>query len=455
MIPPILHQTWKTDSIPPQFQAWTESWARHNPGWTRMFWNDRMLVDFVGEHYPDFLATFCSYKQRNPACRRRALPAAAPLRRRLRRSRLRMRRAVHADHGGEPYRALSGAAIAYRRPGDVSRASPYLFNGTMASPPGHPFWLHLLSYLPNLASAKDVLDATGPCVLTSAHGSFADKDSLVIHPSDLFAPLDSKGRPDMEKQPASPGTLSVHHWAGTWWKSQPKRTGWNALRRQVYRARYLLTRGKQLDPDEAKRRVDPAVLERPVPTGGNIAVLVPVRDAAEHIAPFLAAMQATPLPEGAHQARLLRRRQPGRKLGPAPSRRRAVARQFSRCRTSAEAARHQARPDEAHQAEAATRTAQRLGQGAQPSDRARSRRERRLGSVDRHRCLEISCRHSPDADRGKAQDRRSELRADCGRFQLRPQQLRDDRVASGTIATIARRSAGCTSRRQVSSAGCI
>jgi mannosyltransferase OCH1-like enzyme len=61
MIPPILHQTWKTDSIPARFQAYVESWKRHHPGWTIMFWNDRMLLEFVAEHYPDFLPTFCSY----------------------------------------------------------------------------------------------------------------------------------------------------------------------------------------------------------------------------------------------------------------------------------------------------------------------------------------------------------------------------------------------------------
>jgi len=84
MIPPILHQTWKTDRIPDEFRAWGESWDRHNPGWTRMFWNDRALIEFVGEHYPDFLATFCSYKK-GVLRADRSLPAAPSFRRRLRR----------------------------------------------------------------------------------------------------------------------------------------------------------------------------------------------------------------------------------------------------------------------------------------------------------------------------------------------------------------------------------
>lgn len=296
MIPPILHQTWKDDDIPQQFRAWTESWSRHNPGWTRMFWNDRMLVEFVGEHYPDFLATFCSYKQGV----RRADAGRYLL--------LHHFGGVYADIDCEcvapfaPIMAEDRLVLSREPASHFSdqagfRGLPYLlFNGTMASPPGHPFWLHLLSYLPGLARAKEALDATGPAVLTSAQLSFADQASLAIHPSSLFTPLDRDGRPGTTEAEGAT-TLSVHHWAGTWWTPQPKESLWNACRRQLYRSRYLLTRGTQLDPDEARRSVDPAALKAPPPTGGNIAVLVPLRDAAEHIAPFLAAMQALDYPK--------------------------------------------------------------------------------------------------------------------------------------------------------------
>ncbi len=50
----------------------------------------------------------------------------------------------------------------------ISAAALSAVQRTMASPPGHPFWMHLLSMMPGLAHAKDVLDATGPCLLTSA-----------------------------------------------------------------------------------------------------------------------------------------------------------------------------------------------------------------------------------------------------------------------------------------------
>ena len=172
----------------------------------------------------------------------------------------------------------------------VFRGLPYiLFNGTMASPPGHPFWLHLLSYLPDLAEAKEAIDATGPCVLTSAQLSFRDPSSIIVHPSGLFTPLDRDGVADRQEE--GQATLAVHHWAGTWWKRIPPRNRRQALKRRFYRTKYLLTRGRQLDPVATRAAVDPAALARPAPRpGGNIRILVPLRDAAEHIVPSLAAI---------------------------------------------------------------------------------------------------------------------------------------------------------------------
>ncbi|MBN9076437.1 MAG: glycosyl transferase [Rhizobiales bacterium 65-79] len=292
MIPPILHQTWKTDEIPPRFRAWSESWAKHNPGWTRMFWNDRALIDFVGTHYPDFLATFCGYQQgilRADAARYMLLhhfggvyadldcecvASFAPL--------MSEDRIVFCK---EPFRHFAEQAS--------FRGLPYLlFNGTIVSPPKHPFWLHLLSYLPDLADAKEVIDATGPCVLTSAQLSFADRSSFALHPSALFTPLDRDGAAGESGEPQACKTLSVHHWVGTWWKPAPRENWRKALKRHLYKAKYLATRGEQLDLAEARAAIDPAALARPAPKpGGNIAVLVPLRDAAEHVEPFLAAVR--------------------------------------------------------------------------------------------------------------------------------------------------------------------
>jgi hypothetical protein len=295
LIPPILHQTWSSDTLPERFSRMSDSWLKHNPGWTRILWSDRMLLEFVAEQYPDFLATYTGYPNgvmRADAGRYLLLHHFG---------------GVYADIDCECVaafdpimgedRAVFCLEPASHSPAQASiRGMPRLiFNGTMASPKGHPFWPHLMSYLPDLASAKEVLDATGPCVLTSAQASFGDQSSLVIHPSALFAPLDRDLRAPAGGDEGP--RLSVHYWAGTWWSPGRKPRLKDHLRLAFYRARYLATRGKQMDAQAACRSIDPAVVAQPAPRGGNIAVLVPMRDAADHIEPFLRAMDTLDWPK--------------------------------------------------------------------------------------------------------------------------------------------------------------
>ncbi|WP_421914830.1 glycosyltransferase [Mesorhizobium sp.] len=294
MIPPILHQTWKTDSIPIRFQGYVESWKKHNPDWTMMFWSDRKLLEFVAEHYPHLLAVYCSYSQgveRADAGRYMLLHHFG---------------GVYADIDCEcaaPFDPIMGEEriVLCKEPDSHAlvqasfRGLPYLiFNGTIASPPGHPFWLHVLSMLPGLANAKEVIDATGPCMLTSAQRGYSDQAALSIHPSSLFCPVDSAGGSIGRSEGP---TLSVHRWAGTWWKTQPPPRLWGRIRTHLYRLRHQITRGACLDEASAKASVDREVLSTPPPKGPNIAVLVPLRDAADHIQPFLDALQALDYPK--------------------------------------------------------------------------------------------------------------------------------------------------------------
>jgi hypothetical protein len=55
--------------------------------------------------------------------------------------------------------------------------------------------------------------------------------------------------------------------------------------------------GRRLDPVAARAGVAKAALAAPWPAGGNIAILVPVRDASQHLAGFLAAVDALDVPK--------------------------------------------------------------------------------------------------------------------------------------------------------------
>jgi hypothetical protein len=296
MIPTILHQTWKSDIVPHRFRAYAETWKRHNPDWTVMFWSDRMLLEFVAEHYPDFLPMFCSYAngvQRSDAARYMLLYHFG---------------GVYADIDCEcvaPFDPIMNESriVLCKEPASHAllqaefRGLPHLlFNGTMASPPRHPFWMHLLSMMPGLADAKDVLDATGPCLLTSAQRGYADQEAFAIHPSGLFTPVTWAGSIERAAGDETPA-LSIHHWAGTWWTPGPP-PGWRTkLRNHAYRLWYHLTRGAYLDEATAKAGVSKAALSAPPPSGRNVAILVPLRDAADLIQPFLHALDALDYPK--------------------------------------------------------------------------------------------------------------------------------------------------------------
>lgn len=289
-IPRLLHQTWKTGAIPDRFQKWSNSWGEHNPGWTQILWSDRMLLDFVAQHYPQLLSTYCAY----PSGVQRADAARYML--------LHHFGGVYADLDCECLASFDSLLtedriVLCKEPEPHAqdqigfRNLPYLlFNGTIASPPGHPFWSHLLDQLPANKNAQEVLDSTGPCLLTAAQVSFHDQGAFAIHPNSLFSPLDRDGEGTVMTDGATP-TFSVHHWAGTWWTRDRPPSVWSLIRREIYKGWHELTKGDQLDVALTQASVDKVALQAPPPTGDNIAILVPLRDAAEHIEPFVEALQ--------------------------------------------------------------------------------------------------------------------------------------------------------------------
>ncbi|WP_169054239.1 glycosyltransferase [Nitratireductor sp. XY-223] len=289
MIPRIIHQTWRDGNIPGEYSELVDSWQRLNPGWDYRLWTDEDLDRFVAEHFPDFLDQFRGYP--NPV--QRADAGRYML--------LYVYGGVYADMDtrcNEPFDLLSDEerVVLAHEPIEhlyeycrVRQMDHLLFNGTIVSPQGHPFWLTIFEAMRRSRHSVDVMDSTGPVLLTNCALRYEAPESLCINSCHLFNPLTKQ---KLESEAGVFGDyaghrLSTHYWFGTWyqdWHETPLRR----IKKVVRRTRYRLTRGEYLSREEARSQVDRNILEEPLSAvtsveDQNISCLLPVRDAE----PFL------------------------------------------------------------------------------------------------------------------------------------------------------------------------
>jgi mannosyltransferase OCH1-like enzyme len=161
MIPKLIHQTSKTEEIPPKCIPHQAKLRALHPDWTYRLWTDADNLDFVRKEYPDFLDTFV----RLPKNIMRADVIRYLLLYRL--------GGLYLDLDYEmlkPFDLLNYSAVlpwetdSQRVPGDGRIA-----NSLMAAEPGHPFFKMAIDDLkanPPLDPASDVLHSTGPDFLT-------------------------------------------------------------------------------------------------------------------------------------------------------------------------------------------------------------------------------------------------------------------------------------------------
>ncbi|KAF8318206.1 glycosyltransferase family 32 protein, partial [Clavulina sp. PMI_390] len=60
-IPRIIHQTWKTDTLPERWKAVSKTCTSIMPDYEYMLWTDASSRNFIAKEYPWFLATFDGY----------------------------------------------------------------------------------------------------------------------------------------------------------------------------------------------------------------------------------------------------------------------------------------------------------------------------------------------------------------------------------------------------------
>lgn len=230
-IPRLIHQTWKTRDLPPEFQALQRSWIERNPGFEYRFWTDGDIGRFIAEEHSALLPVFHGYA--DPIAR---IDLARYLI-------LRRFGGVYADLDFECLRPIDGllegrSFVVGLEPEEhgglakaVERGLPrILCPSFLASVPGHPFWDHLLDRLVEARSCADVLDATGPFLLTRAHASYEGARhedgaaAVTVLPPELLYPVTKEdcwsGRlfdPVFWEQ-ATRRAYAVHYWEGTWFR---------------------------------------------------------------------------------------------------------------------------------------------------------------------------------------------------------------------------------------------
>ncbi|KAK9476194.1 nucleotide-diphospho-sugar transferase [Lipomyces japonicus] len=153
LIPRIIHQTWKNESIPEQWKAAQESCTLKHPDFEYKLWTDESSRKFIAENYPWFLDTYDSY-------------AFTIMRADV------IRYFVLEHYGGiyidldEGCQSRLDPLLTY--PAWVRKADPTgVSNSVMGSSPHHPFFLKLMLELKNYnfnwhVPYITVMYATGP-----------------------------------------------------------------------------------------------------------------------------------------------------------------------------------------------------------------------------------------------------------------------------------------------------
>jgi Anp1/Glycosyltransferase sugar-binding region containing DXD motif len=289
MIPKIIHQTWKTEAVPDRFRGMIASWRRRNPDWEYRFWTDAMLESLVAQHSPEFLPIYRNYPtgvQRSDAARYMILHKFG---------------GVYADLDTtclaplDPLVAEQRVVLAQEPTEHNIQHSVWrgldqiVFNGTMASPAGHPFWPCVFKNLRLAKDARNTLDATGPLLLTGCLRQFEHPSQLALNSCHLFNELTSTGQPSQDQVfgPYGHLRLSVHHWAGTWY-TIAARTRRQQLKKTLRQLRYRLTRGNQFSLAETTPSIDHDLLASPLAedfdfASQKISCLIPLRDAEPHL----------------------------------------------------------------------------------------------------------------------------------------------------------------------------
>ena len=212
-IPQIIHQTWKSQTVPVRWQSAVDSVRRYHQGWAYRLWTDAEMDGHVRQHQPELF------------------PIYRDLEKNIMRADV-FRYVLMHDLGGlycdldyeflRPYEygdaelVLSDEfSISYGN--SVDQIANYVF----ASRPGHPFWKDVIADIiknpPRVSAYHDVIDATGPGFLSRIF--FANRnryEGVLVTSKPVFSPTRLHGSLERKILLNSGVTFGMHLGSGSW-----------------------------------------------------------------------------------------------------------------------------------------------------------------------------------------------------------------------------------------------
>lgn len=212
MIPKIIHQTWKTKTIPHEFQEFQQTWIDAHPDWEYRLWTDADLEKFVHDNYNYLYPLYRSYRwpvQRVDVARYLIMEKIGGLYVDLDFECIRP-----FDPFMESYQVVLGqeptvqARQVYKRP-------EVICNALLGSVPNHPLWEAVRKELP-YTSDLPILHSTGPGFFDKIARPFTEEGQYGVYLAkpDVFYP---KVAPRFPQHPVNDQNVwAIHHWANTW-----------------------------------------------------------------------------------------------------------------------------------------------------------------------------------------------------------------------------------------------
>ncbi len=225
IIPRIIHQTWRTADVPPEWSRLAATWRAHHPDWEFRLWTDADNGRLVAEHYPELAVQYasCSYGSQRADFARYLI--------------LHRHGGVYVDLDMDCLRPLDPllegrTCVLTEEPADHAARigrSRMVSNGFIAASPAHPFMERVLGLLKvrNLQVVKhaEVLTSTGPVMLGEALAG-ADLDIKILTEG-AFSPLTSndpeliqlhEGRnvEAIRARCLERGAWAIHYWSNSW-----------------------------------------------------------------------------------------------------------------------------------------------------------------------------------------------------------------------------------------------